>query len=72
MGRKNWLFSATTEGAHASAAMYSLVETAKANQIEPYSYLRFLFERVHLAKTTEDYKNLLPQYLDRNLLFTPE
>ena len=70
LGRKNWLFSATTEGAHASAAMYSLVETAKANQIEPYAYLRFLFERIHLAKTTEDYKNLLPQYLDRKLLVT--
>ena len=70
LGRKNWLFSATTEGAHASAAMYSLVETAKANQIEPYSYLRFLFERIHLAKTTEDYKKLLPQYLDRDLLVT--
>jgi hypothetical protein len=43
VGRKNWLFSNTPRGTHASAAMYSLVESAKANRIEPYRHLRFLF-----------------------------
>ncbi|WP_394713379.1 IS66 family transposase [Desulfogranum marinum] len=45
VGRKNWLFAGTPEGAEASAALYSLIETAKANGIEPYSYLRHIFSR---------------------------
>ena len=65
VGRKNWMFSATTDGAHASAALYSLIETAKANGLEPYWYLRFLFDRLSSARTTEDYKALLPQYADK-------
>ena len=63
VGRKNWLFSGNPEGARASAALFSLIETAKANKLEPYHYLRYLFERLPLAKTTEDYKSLLPQNL---------
>ncbi|MCB2183771.1 MAG: IS66 family transposase [Desulfobulbaceae bacterium] len=46
IGRKNWLFSGTPEGAEASALLYSLIETAKANNLEPFSYLRFLFEKL--------------------------
>jgi len=46
VGRKNWLFSGTPEGAGASAAIYSIIETAKANKLEPYSYLRYLFEKL--------------------------
>jgi transposase len=65
VGRKNWMFSATPAGAHASAALYSLIETAKANGLEPYWYLRYLFEQLPLAKTEEDYTALLPQYVDR-------
>ena len=60
VGRRNWLFSGTPEGAQASATIYSLIETAKANQLEPYKYLRFLFEKLPFAQTTEDYSNLLP------------
>jgi hypothetical protein len=37
--KKNWLFSQTPKGAHASARLYSLIETAKANGIEPYTYM---------------------------------
>ncbi len=66
VGRKNWLFSATPQGATASATIYSLVETAKANGLEPYRYLRYMFERLPVAKTETDYKALLPQYVDRN------
>ncbi len=51
VGRKNWLFSATPAGAHASAMLYNLVETAKANGLEPYWYLRYFFERLPTAKT---------------------
>ncbi len=42
LGRKNWLFAATPKGASASAAVYSLVETAKANNLNVYNYLEYL------------------------------
>ena len=42
VGRKNWLFSDTPKGAEASAAVYSIVETAKANGLNVYAYLEFL------------------------------
>jgi len=66
IGRKNWLFSYTENGANSSAALYSLVETAKANGKEPYKYLKELFEKLPFAKTDEDYEKLLP-YNDINL-----
>ena len=66
VGRKNWLFAGSPAGAQASATLYSLVETAKANEIEPYRYLRFLFERLPYATTPEDYRKLTPPHLDRN------
>ena len=60
IGRKNWLFAGTPEGARASATIYSLIETSKANNLEPYKYLRFLFEHLPLADSVEDYEKLLP------------
>ena len=60
IGRKNWLFSDTTRGAKASALIYSLIETAKANQLEPYAYLKVVFEQLPLADTVEDIEQLLP------------
>ncbi len=60
LGRKNWIFSGTQEGARTSALLYSLVETAKANNLEPYGYLRYIFTRLPLSTTQEDYKALLP------------
>ena len=63
MGRKNWLFSATPRGAKASATLYSLIESAKANGLEPRAYLAYVFERLPLAKTPEDIAALLPQRL---------
>ncbi|MCK4798592.1 MAG: transposase domain-containing protein, partial [Spirochaetes bacterium] len=60
IGRKNWLFSYSENGANSSAALYSLVETAKANGKEPYKYLRELFEKLPFAKTDADYEKLLP------------
>jgi transposase len=68
IGRKNWLFSGIPEGASASAALYSIIETAKANGLEPYWYLRTLFERLPHAQSLEDYQGLLPQYIDRDLI----
>jgi transposase len=60
VGRKNWLFSGTPEGAEASALLYSLIETAKANKLEPYAYLRYIFDKLPVAVTLEDYEALLP------------
>ena len=60
VGRKNWLFSGTPEGAEASALLYSLIETAKANKLEPYTYLRYIFDRLPTASSLEDYEALLP------------
>lgn len=65
VGRKNWLFAGSPSGAQSSATLYSLVETAKANGLEPYRYLRFLFERLPYAVTPEDYRRLTPQHIDR-------
>ncbi|PCE27061.1 transposase [Paraburkholderia acidicola] len=60
VGRRGWLFSDTVDGANASANLYSLVETCKANGIDPYRYLYWLFQRLPLAKTVDDYDALLP------------
>lgn len=53
IGRKNWLFSNSQRGARASANLYSLIETAKANGQEPYQYLCWLFERLPTAAPEE-------------------
>ena len=60
IGRKAWLFSDTPKGATASAQIYSLVETAKVNGREPYTWLRHVLEHVPLAKSVADYEALLP------------
>jgi transposase len=68
IGRKNWLFAGHPNGAEAAAAFYSLIETAKANSLEPYSYLRYIFEKLPLAETAQDYEQLLPQYINKDRL----
>jgi len=60
IGRKNWLFSNTPLGAHASASIYSIIETAKANGHEPYHYLCYLFNELPKAKSLEGKLQLLP------------
>jgi len=60
VGRKSWLFADTVDGANASANLYSLIETAKANEVEPYGYLVALFKRLPRAQTVDDYEALLP------------
>jgi len=47
-------------GAHASANLYSLIETCKANNVDPYHYLAALFAALPLAVTADDYEALLP------------
>jgi transposase len=60
LGRKNWLFSASVKGVKASANLYSLIETVKANGLEPYAYLRHLFTELPKATTVEAIEALLP------------
>jgi transposase len=60
LGRRNWLFSASPKGAQASAQLYSLIETAKANIVDPYKYLRRVFTDLPNATTIEDIEALLP------------
>ena len=45
-GRANWLFADTMLGAEVNAAMYSIVETAKANKVNPYEYIKYLLEKM--------------------------
>ena len=71
IGRNRWLFSDSVDGAKASAALYSLVETAKANDLEPSNYLRYIFEKLPLAKTLADYEELLP-WNAKNKISTPK
>jgi len=60
VGRKNWLFSGSPRGANASMTLYTLIETAKANGVEPYWYLRTLFDQIPAFEPNGDYDQLLP------------
>jgi len=59
-GRRAWLFAYDAAGAQASANLYSLVMTCRANEIEPYAYLNYLFEHLPAASTVEQIEALLP------------
>jgi transposase len=58
IGRKNWLFSNATSGANASAILYSIIETAKANGLTPFDYIMHCLE--HLAASSDNVEDLLP------------
>jgi len=58
IGRKNWLFSNTASGANASAILYGLIETAKANGLTPFNYLMYLLQE--LPKKPDDLDYLMP------------
>ncbi len=50
IGRKNWLFCNTPGGANSSAIIYSIIETAKENNLKPFDYLVFIFEKIRNGK----------------------
>jgi transposase len=58
IGRKNWLFSQTAKGAKASATLYSIIETAKANGLGSFDYIMYLLEK--LSQPEPDINQLLP------------
>ena len=72
VGRKNWLFAGTPEGASASAAIYSLIESAKSSSLDVYSYLRYLYENLPFAQSDDDYRKLLPHQLTAEQLALPK
>ncbi|KRL79652.1 hypothetical protein FC36_GL000422 [Ligilactobacillus equi DSM 15833 = JCM 10991] len=53
MGRKNSLFSKSYEGAQANAVYYTLVQTAKLNNLDAYKYLKYVFEQLELRKNPD-------------------
>jgi hypothetical protein len=63
MGRKNWLFCNTPEGAESSAIVYSIIETAKENGLRPFEYLSYIFERMPNCQESE-IESLLPWGVD--------
>jgi transposase len=60
IGRKAWMFSTSVQGAKASANLYSLIETAKANGLEPYAYLKTVFSKLPNITSYDDVDKLLP------------
>ena len=63
IGRKNWLFSDTVKGAKSSAIIYSLIETAKANGVEPYAYLTLILtDMQYMGRpfSNEELENFIP------------
>jgi transposase len=60
VGRRAWLFMDTQYGATASANLYSVVGTCRANGINPHAYLTFLFEQLPRATTLAELEALLP------------
>ncbi|MCT4507216.1 MAG: IS66 family transposase [Tepidibacter sp.] len=63
IGRKNFLFSATARGAKASATIYSIVETAKENRLNPMKYLEYLFKKmpnIDFRNDPQQLEELLP------------
>jgi hypothetical protein len=62
IGRKNWLFSGSPKGAAASAAVYSMIESAKANGLSPYKYLYFIFNQLPGVEFGQ-YPELLEDFL---------
>ncbi len=64
VGRKAWLFADSSQGASASAGCYSLIETAKANQLEPTAYIQYVLDHIGEADTQEKLDALLPWNVD--------
>jgi transposase len=59
-GRKNWLFANSVEVAKAAANVYSLIETCKAHNINPYDWLRAVLQKIPYCESVEHYEALLP------------
>jgi transposase len=76
IGRKNWLFSNTQNGATQSAIIYSIIETAKENQLIPFEYLKYLFDQLPNVENCDNevldnfmpWSNLLPEFCKSKII----
>ena len=66
IGRKNWLFSNSINGAKGSATIYSIIESCKANNINAYHYIKFLLDNIHNHK--DNLRKIMPHNIDKNFL----
>lgn len=68
IGRKGWLFANSVAGAHAAATLFSLVETCKHHNIEPYDWFRYVLQQLPLCQSNSEIEALLPFNIDRTFL----
>lgn len=68
IGRKNWLFSDSVAGAQASGMLYSILQTARGNGLDPYAYMRHLLTELPHCRTTDQIEKLLPHKIDFKVL----
>ena len=68
IGRKNWLFSDNPKGAHASATIYSLIQTCKIHRVEPYAYLKYVLATIP-STLNKNIDSLLPFNCSSDILF---
>ena len=68
IGRKNWLFSGSPKGAESSATLYSLVESAKLNNLSVYDYFYYILMKIPYCSETADYEALLPYNLSADAI----
>lgn len=68
VGRRGWLFSDTPKGARAGAVFYTLIETAKANGLDPYDYILHLCKHIASVETADDVEALLPWNVKEQLM----
>lgn len=68
IGRNNWLFCDTPEGAHASSLFYSLMVTAKLNEKDPYEAMVKILTELPLAQSIDDYEKLTELLLRQSIL----
>ncbi len=67
LGRKNWLFSGNPKGADSSCGMYSLIETAKQNNLNPYDYLHYVFSKAPFINNEQEWEAILPWNLKEDI-----
>lgn len=68
IGRKNWLFSDSVAGANASAMIYSILQTARGNGLDPYAYMRHLLTELPRCQTADQIEKLVPHKIDSKIL----
>jgi transposase len=66
IGRSNWQFADTPSGAHASAAWYSLIESAKSARLDPAVYITYVLDHLNEVERSQQWESLLPEHVQLN------